>query len=229
MISFGKYKGKPVEVFLKDTQYVNWCRQNGLLEKYNIEQTTEQSKPDDCTKTLYVLSLQQGKYYVGTTENFQNRLNDHKNGTGSEWTKRYPVISVYSKTEVSFRNASKDESVKTCELMLKFGINNVRGAEMCKPNDYTSNDLYMLTGIIGNNLHINYKIVSEQLKKELPVDRGYNRGYNRRGFNSHGFNRRGFNTIRVYNVNYDSQNNHYYEDDDDDDDDYDDDDNDDSD
>jgi hypothetical protein len=41
IVSFGKYKGKPVTEFLADTQYVEWCKkQPGMLEKnptiYNI-------------------------------------------------------------------------------------------------------------------------------------------------------------------------------------------------
>ena len=83
MIPFGKYKGQSIDVFMKDTEYVKWCKQNGILEKYNIKipdtQIGQQSRQDVIdsivegrTKILYVLSLQQGKYYVGTTENFSN-------------------------------------------------------------------------------------------------------------------------------------------------------------
>lgn len=36
---------------------------------------------------LYVLQLENGKYYVGKTNDITRRYNEHKEGKGCEWTK----------------------------------------------------------------------------------------------------------------------------------------------
>ena len=38
---------------------------------------------------IYVLKLEQEKYYIGKTNNPEFRINDHFNNIGSEWTKKY--------------------------------------------------------------------------------------------------------------------------------------------
>lgn len=46
IVPFGKYKGQPIAALLADHEYVAWCRQNGLVEKYpqafNINYTVVQ-------------------------------------------------------------------------------------------------------------------------------------------------------------------------------------------
>ncbi len=38
---------------------------------------------------IYVLKLENNKYYIGKTDNPEIRLNSHFNFNGSEWTKKY--------------------------------------------------------------------------------------------------------------------------------------------
>jgi len=73
---------------------------------------------------IYILKLQSGKYYVGKTDNIDDRIQQHSNGVASFWTKKYKFISV----EQIIPNASDfDEDKYTKEYMLKYGIDNVRG------------------------------------------------------------------------------------------------------
>ena len=73
---------------------------------------------------IYILKLQSGKYYVGKTDNIDDRIQQHSNGVASSWTKKYKFISV----EQIIPNASDfDEDKYTKEYMHKFGIDNVRG------------------------------------------------------------------------------------------------------
>jgi len=73
---------------------------------------------------IYILKLQHGKYYVGKTDNLEQRKQQHINGTASSWTKKYPPISV----EKIIPNASDfDEDKYTKEYMHTYGIDNVRG------------------------------------------------------------------------------------------------------
>jgi len=114
-------------------------------------------------KWLYTLKLEKMKFYVGITWDIEKRLEEHKNGTASEWTKRYKVIGIMDQEEVPTDEAQSRESTKTFEMMLKFGVNNVRGAGLCQVNSFTELDIPMLTGIIGHQLGADYKKLSERL------------------------------------------------------------------
>ena len=75
-------------------------------------------------KTLYVLLCEEDKYYVGTTTNLDRRLEEHKAGRGSAWTKKYPVVRVVKVEPVTSRF---DENNAVREYMDEYGIPNVRG------------------------------------------------------------------------------------------------------
>jgi predicted GIY-YIG superfamily endonuclease len=73
---------------------------------------------------IYVLCLESGKYYIGKSENITNRYEQHINGNGSAWTKKYKPISI----ETIIKNVSPFEEDKiTKEYMSRYGIDNVRG------------------------------------------------------------------------------------------------------
>ena len=73
---------------------------------------------------IYILKLENNKYYVGKSNDLETRLTSHKNGIASAWTKKYKPISV----EKVIPNASSyDENKETIEYMGKYGIDNVRG------------------------------------------------------------------------------------------------------
>ena len=73
---------------------------------------------------VYVLHLECGKYYIGKSDNVNNRYFQHLNGSGSAWTRKYKPISL----EKIIENVSSFEEDKiTKEYMSKYGIDNVRG------------------------------------------------------------------------------------------------------
>jgi predicted GIY-YIG superfamily endonuclease len=74
--------------------------------------------------SIYILRLEEGKFYVGKTENVAKRFQEHLAGTGSAWTRKYKPIAL----EREIPNASPfDEDKYTKEYMAKHGINRVRG------------------------------------------------------------------------------------------------------
>jgi cellular nucleic acid-binding protein len=73
---------------------------------------------------IYVIQLEQGKYYIGKTNNPQFRLESHFNSNGSEWTKIYKPINIL---EIKPNCDDYDEDKITIQYMDKYGINNVRG------------------------------------------------------------------------------------------------------
>jgi hypothetical protein len=59
------------------------------------------------------------------------------------------------------------EAKVTAETMLKFGINNVRGAMFAETRDYTAQDVTALTGFLGHYNQLGYKDVHAKLTLEL--------------------------------------------------------------
>ena len=73
---------------------------------------------------IYILQLEQGKYYVGKTNNPEYRLENHFNSNGSAWTKLYKPIQVL---KIIPDCDDYDEDKYTRIYMDKYGIDNVRG------------------------------------------------------------------------------------------------------
>ena len=73
---------------------------------------------------IYILKLESDKYYVGKTFYPDNRISDHFNNNGSEWTKIYKPIEV---VEIINNCESYDEDKYTIKYMESKGIENVRG------------------------------------------------------------------------------------------------------
>ncbi len=96
---------------------------------------------------IYFLELSHGKYYVGKTNNIERRLEQHRSGTGSVWTKKYPVNRL---VEARPSSGAYDEMNSTLFYMQKHGVDNVRGGPFCKIRlDQTELDLIkrLLNGI----------------------------------------------------------------------------------
>lgn len=73
---------------------------------------------------VYVLKLRNDKYYVGRTSNLERRIDDHKAGYGSSWTKKHKFVEMIKSFEAE-SPFYEDMIVKT--MMQAHGIENVRG------------------------------------------------------------------------------------------------------
>jgi hypothetical protein len=81
---------------------------------------------------VYVLMLQHGKLYVGSTDNIYTRLADHFrcSSRSAVWVREYgPPVRV---VEIIRNCAPEDEEYKYAEMADKFGFENVRGGRCCK-------------------------------------------------------------------------------------------------
>lgn len=74
---------------------------------------------------VYVLELQQGKFYVGKTNDLQKRYREHQCGyRSSSWTRKYKPIRIHK----IYENCDGfDEDKITVMYMMEHGISNVRG------------------------------------------------------------------------------------------------------
>ena len=72
---------------------------------------------------IYVLELENNKYYVGYTTNISQRIESHFNGSGCSWTKYHKPIKL-----LETRDGGKSvEKQVTLEYMRRYGWENVRG------------------------------------------------------------------------------------------------------
>jgi len=101
---------------------------------------------------IYVIQLFDDKFYIGRTNNLNRRLEEHKNGTGAEWTKKYPFIKLL-KTVNTNDLFTEDKYVKM--YMNKYGINNVRGGSYSniELNKEQENILKKELNTINNNCY----------------------------------------------------------------------------
>ena len=78
---------------------------------------------------IYALQLEQGKYYIGKTNNPDFRLEQHFLYGGSVWTKKYHPLNIL---ELIPNCDDYDEDKYTRIYMDKYGIDNVRGGSFCQ-------------------------------------------------------------------------------------------------
>jgi len=78
---------------------------------------------------IYVLHLEQEKYYIGKTENPNFRIEQHIQSGGAVWTKKYNPISVI---KIIPDCDDYDEDKYTRKYMDNYGIDNVRGGSFCE-------------------------------------------------------------------------------------------------
>lgn len=103
-----------------------------LMMRCHTQITYSETKTADARFYTYVLLLQNGKIYVGSTDNIYTRLYDHFSGSESSavWVKEHgPPIRVMEIIQYSHPD---DEKYKFSEYADKFGYENVRGGPFCR-------------------------------------------------------------------------------------------------
>ncbi|MDP9078794.1 MAG: GIY-YIG nuclease family protein [Bacteroidota bacterium] len=90
---------------------------------------------------LYLLELENDKYYVGQTDNPGFRFSEHLSGKGAKWTRLHKPLHILLTKELSVDSpgeAMLHENWMTLQQMERFGWKNVRGG------DYTIVESYRL-------------------------------------------------------------------------------------
>lgn len=80
------------------------------------------------TPIIYVLKLENDKYYVGKTSNLEARIEQHKNEQNCEWIIKYPFVSLLSSHN---QTSIHDENNTALEMIETYGLDNVRGGFLC--------------------------------------------------------------------------------------------------
>ena len=103
---------------------------NGIIQNNNKK---IKNKDDDIypksnnNNTIYVLKLENGKYYVGRSIIPKHRILNHFGENGCEWTKLHKPVSVM----LCVKGEKVDEEKYTFLTMQQYGIDNVRGGAFC--------------------------------------------------------------------------------------------------
>lgn len=90
---------------------------------------------------LYVLKLEQDKYYVGiTTKTPEIRFQEHLNGVRpAKWTMRYKPVAVIDTKDLGQMTKEEAEAYET-RVVLKYmkerGVNKARGGDLTSEEDY---------------------------------------------------------------------------------------------
>ena len=93
------------------------------MSRYN------QNKSISKQHYVYSLNLANGNKYVGITSNPEERLSDHFNGNGAQWTQKHQPISVNSINPCKSLESSKNAERNLYYNMKNYhGGNKVRGA-----------------------------------------------------------------------------------------------------
>ncbi|QQR52003.1 hypothetical protein IPG36_05375 [bacterium] len=92
---------------------------------------------------LYVLELEQGKYYVGITSRTpEARFKEHANGLyAAEWTKVYKPIKIDQTVDLGVTTIEKTENYEnkvTKRYIKTYGIDNVRGGNLTYSGKYVT-------------------------------------------------------------------------------------------
>lgn len=79
---------------------------------------------------VYVLYLEDEKWYVGLTHDVERRFEEHCNGRGAEWTRIHKPIEIVFRWHTPTNKRAEGEDIEnktTIEMMKVFGRENVRG------------------------------------------------------------------------------------------------------
>ncbi|MBO3097847.1 GIY-YIG nuclease family protein [Gelidibacter pelagius] len=105
---------------------------------------------------IYVLKLEDNKYYVGQSTDTENRLKYHLKGKlGSEWTKKHKPLEEVEKIETNFTEVNEAmflENSITIHYMKKYGWKNVRGGDYCTLDEERLRFLLCNNSDLGNEI-----------------------------------------------------------------------------
>lgn len=125
---------------------------------------------------LYVLKLEDDKWYVGiTSRTVKERFDEHKAGFASAaWTREHKPVEIFDTKDLgglSKEEAELFEKRVTRKYISKYGLNNVRGGDMTmtKPyisrfgNYYLKDDWEYITTIVFLLLIIAVLLIKDQV------------------------------------------------------------------
>jgi hypothetical protein len=94
-------------------------------------------KKQQVKRGVYVLKLNNDKYYVGKSNNISERIRKHS----CEWVKKWGIIGIVKPLTKRLHDFESWERNETLERILTHGLKNVRGWRYCTMNIEPSDQL----------------------------------------------------------------------------------------
>lgn len=98
---------------------------------------------------LYVLKLEDDKWYVGISTDVDKRYKQHLVGFASpKWTKDHKPLEVFDRHNLGTTSKERAELYEkrvTRKYIKKYGLDNVRGSDLSKAEDYVQRFGYFHT------------------------------------------------------------------------------------
>ena len=100
-----------------------------IKDQIQREIDREHCVPQGNNICVYVLECENDKYYIGVTGNFDRRMQNHWDRTGSVFTKKHKPIRILVKKTIGSNkvHALDEEKRMTSKYRLKYGPENVGG------------------------------------------------------------------------------------------------------
>ena len=117
---------------------------------------------------IYILLLNENKYYIGKTHDPYKRISTHFNSGGSAWTRKYKPVNI----ECILKDCdSFDEDKYTLKYMEKYGITNVRGGSFVELNfsKETKNHIIRMINSVSNKCFIYQCPYYKKQKPEIEI------------------------------------------------------------
>lgn len=112
----------------------NIVARKDLVKKQKVARGKKKFKSRKRERFIYCLELEDGKYYVGQSVDVEKRIQQHREGKGAVWTKKYPLVSVLNILplgKVTSKEAQVFENDMTIGYAVAYGTSNVRGGDYC--------------------------------------------------------------------------------------------------
>jgi len=106
------------EVVAKETDVKETDVKEAVVKETDVKETVNKKI------NIYILSLAEEKYYVGTTTNKNFTLQSYLNNNNASWTQKYKPLKLMRFIEDCY---DYEEDIVTINLMKLYGIANVRG------------------------------------------------------------------------------------------------------
>jgi predicted GIY-YIG superfamily endonuclease len=114
----------------RDSHTARDCFASTRIGGQPIGKTAEVVVARPSGQTIYSLELENGKYYVGKTKDIEARVQEHTEGDGAAWTRKWkPRSFSVLREDVASGDVSAIETQETAKLMKLHGIDNVRGGQ----------------------------------------------------------------------------------------------------
>jgi len=115
---------------------------------------------------IYVLELENDKYYIGKTNYPKIRIDKHFNNNGSQWTCKYKPIKII---EILSDLDDFDEDKITLQYMKLKGIDNVRGGTFVTLN-LDDNTRKFIEKMLNNSTNKCFKCGGDHFIKDCDFD-----------------------------------------------------------